>query len=113
MPSASSASQAASRASWLSYSKAKWWMPVCAICSGSSLSPGTASMARRWLAPSLVSQQASGAIHEGSIPTTRVYQSIISCMRVVLRLTWCRTGLAPMAQTSGVTSLSTPRRAVP
>ena len=48
-----------------------------------------------------------------SIDNVRAYQSLISCIRVVLRLRWWRTGFSVMTQTSTVTSFSTPSSALP
>src|SRR6266516_2820551 len=67
-------------------------MPVCTSLSGSSLNCGEVSKARRRLAASLVSQAPPGNWNVALMPTAVAYQSIISCRRVVFRLTWCRVG---------------------
>src|SRR5580700_8277143 len=59
----------------------------------SSCSPGTARSAIRWLARSFVTKAPPANRKLTSVPTTIAYQSIISCNRVVLRLTWCIVGL--------------------
>ena len=62
-------------------------MPVCVSFSGSSTKLGKASSAMRWFASSLDSQAPSSYWKSTSAPTSVEYQSIISCRRVVLRLT--------------------------
>ena len=75
----------ASSSSIDAYSKARWWMPVCASLSGSSLSDGVARNAILCEAPSFVSHAPRSYSCTGRMPRTSPYHSTISRSRVVLR----------------------------